>query len=127
MRNMSFMLTIPQMEAQIKDVTRRIGWWYLLNKNLQAEEEIVMAAQKVQGLKKGEKIQPIHPIRILSARAEPLSLLIDDLEYGYSETLREGFSHLHPWQFVEMFCDTHKGCTPETGVNRIHFEHLEMS
>lgn len=126
MRNMSFMLTIDQMESQKKDVTRRLGWWYLLEKDLQHTEELIMAVQKSQGLKKGDKIQRIHPIRILHARREPLSLLTEDLSYGYSELLREGFQDIHPRHFVEFFCETHKGCTPQTEVNRIEFGHVKI-
>jgi hypothetical protein len=121
MRNMSFMLTIAPMQDEIKDVTRRNGWWYLLKKDLQSTEEVIMAVEKCQGLKRGDKIVPIHPIQILSARAEQLCALTENLEYGYSEVIREGFPNLHPWQFVEMFCDTHKGVTPESEVNRIEF------
>ena len=115
MKNMSFMLTIPQMEDRTKDVTRRVAWW-----NLKAGDEL-MAVEKSQGLKNGEKVKPLYPIQILSARAEPLCLLTEDIDYGYAALLREGFPNMHPLEFVQFFCDTHH-CKPDVVVNRIEFK-----
>ena len=114
MKNMSFMLTLPQMEARVKSVTRRVGWWDL------EEDDVVMAVQKGMGLKKGEKVVPIYAIQILSARSEPLRKLIDNPVYGEKEVVLEGFPDMTPLDFVQFFCDTHK-CLPDKIVNRILF------
>jgi len=50
MKNMSFMLTKPQMRARTKTVTRRLGWWLL------KPGEIIMAVEKSRGRKKGNKL-----------------------------------------------------------------------
>jgi len=91
-----------------KQVTRRLGWW-----NLKAGDE-VMAIEKGQGLKKGEKIVRIYPIRILSARSEPLN------EITQAECVLEGFPDMTPAEFVEMFTN-HNKCDPMVKVNRIGF------
>lgn len=114
MRNISFMLTLPQMQAELKDVTRRVGWWKLQG------GEILMAVEKGMGLKKGEKVKHIYPIQIISVKHEPLTRLLQDDSYGWDEVIREGFPDMTPAQFVEFFCKSHK-CAPEKIVNRIHF------
>lgn len=50
MRNISFALTTPQFKSRSKDVTRRIGWWFL------KPGDVVMGVEKGMGLKKGEKV-----------------------------------------------------------------------
>jgi len=116
MRNISFMLTVPQMHAGTKDVTRRMGWW-----NLTAGQQI-RACEKCMGLKKGEKINVICVIEIISTRREKLRRMIDFPIYGWDECRREGFPGMSPNEFVLMFCSSHKGCTLDTEVNRIEFK-----
>ena len=118
--NMSFMLTTEQMRNKTKTVTRRLGWWNI------KPGTILVAIEKGQGLKKGEKIKVIGQIRVISARLERLSDLLDS-PYGFDEIKKEGFAG-HPqlgWphHFVTMFC-AHNKCLPEKVVNRIEFEHI---
>lgn len=108
-RGMSFMLTQQQMREEIKDVTRRLGWWFL------KPGDIVNAMEKCQGLKKGEKQVLIYPIQIISTRPEPL------FEITPEECVREGFPDLTPIEFVEMFCRANR-CVPTIEVNRIAFK-----
>lgn len=115
MANMSFMLTPHQFQDGSKDVTRRMGW-----KNIKIGAPHV-GILKGQGLKKGEKITRLGAFIPIKSRWEPLRRMIDEPEYGKSEVIREGFPNLSPQDFVKMFCKTHKGCTPETLVNRIQF------
>lgn len=112
MRNMSFMLTTPQMREETKDVTRRLGWWDL------KAGDVVMAVEKGMGLKKGEKVKKIYPIQIISAYPEPLHYITA------AEVVREGFPHFSIRDFITMFMKSHKGCKPETMVNRIEFRRL---
>lgn len=110
MRNMSFSITTKQMYAETKDVTRRLGWW-----NLKAGDT-VMAVEKGMGLKKGEKVKRIYPIEIVSVSREPLQYITA------AEVVREGFPELSIRGFMTMFMKSHKGCKPETMVNRIEFK-----
>jgi hypothetical protein len=122
MRHMSFSLTTEQVKNKTKTITRRLGW-----DNLKIGE-LVQAVEKAQGLKKGEKVKKIHVIRIVSTHPEPLRALTDNLDYGFTETAKEGFPEGHryfwPSVFVEFFCKTHKHCTPDTPINRIEFEYV---
>jgi hypothetical protein len=123
MRNMSFALTTDQIRAGTKTVTRRMGW-----RNLRPGA-LLQPVKKGMGLKPGEKIERLRgPIRITGVRFEPLRKMTDDGLYGVEECRREGFGQ-HPryqWpsEFVRFFCESHKGCTPDSIVTRIEFEYV---
>ena len=110
-RNMSFYMTTVQVRGRWKHVTRRLGW--LLAK----PGDIVNACVKCQGLKKGEKIEKICQIQIVSIRREPLYKIT---QY---DVAREGFPGKTVEWFIEMFCNANK-CTRSTIVTRIKFEYL---
>jgi len=114
MRNMSFSLTTPQMKAGTKTVTRRLGWSFL------KEGDLVMAVEKCQGLKKGEKVKKIGIIEILRIRCETL----DDITHG--DVVLEGFPEMTTEEFISMFCKANK-CDRSTLVNRIEFRHYAYS
>jgi len=110
-RNMSFMLTKDQVYKKEKTVTRRLGWKFL------KPGDVVIACEKCQGLKKGETIRRIYPIRIIGTEWIPL------MDIDQDDCIREGFPNMSPWEFVGMFC-REMNCTPSTEVNRIEFEYL---
>ena len=112
-RNMSFALTTGQVMRQEKDVTRRFGWWFL------KPGDIVNAVEKSMGLKKGEKVNVLARIRIVSVRAEPLNAITHD------DCRREGFPDFNPVDFVRMLT-AHYGCEETKTVNRIEFEYLPL-
>lgn len=116
-RYMSFALTTEQYKQQTKTVTRRVGWGFL------TRGYVLYGCEKAQGLKKGEKIVYLGTHKVVDTRWEPLQRMIDDPEYGRAEVIKEGFPHMTPAEFVEMFCRTHR-CLPQTAVNRIEFEYL---
>lgn len=124
-RNMSFALTTRQFRARSKTVTRRNGWLDL------RPGDILCGVEKSQGLKRGEQIVRLGRIRIIGVRREPLRRLTDDLTYGFAETSREGFIFTQadplawPSAFVDFFCRSHKGCTPETVITRIEYGYLD--
>lgn len=122
-RNMSFALTTKQVRERTKTVTRRMGWESL------RPGYAMQAVVKCQGLKKGEKVEPIAPIETVDVRREPLRRLTDDLDYGFAETTKEGFPEGHPlhWpsEFVAFFCKSHKGCTPDSIITRIEFKYAD--
>jgi len=124
MRNMSFALTTQQILAETKTVTRRLGWL-----NLKAGQQL-RPVRKCMGLRPGERIDVLRdPLTVISVRREPLRLMLDDLEYGFLECALEGFGghpdYRWPSGFVDMFCATHRGCTPETIITRIEFAYRE--
>ena len=119
MRHMSFMLTTPQMHARTKTVTRRVGWKHL------RPGDTLLAIEKGQGLKRGEKVKPIGQIRIVSVRQQQLSALIARPAYGAEEARKEGFPHMDGEQFLEFFLDNNPALLPRHMVTRIEFEHID--
>ena len=118
MRNMSFALTTPQVLAQTKDVTRRLGWLHL------KAGELFQPVEKGMGLKRGEKVRKLgNPVRVLSAEPQPLFQLLQLDQIGWLETRREGFPDMPPTDFIAFFCQTHKQCWPSTTVTRIEFSY----
>lgn len=122
MRNISFMLTKDQIVNRSKTVTRRLGWWKL------KPGDVIRGVEKGMGLKAGEKVKPLATVRVVSVRPEPLKAMTDDADYGFIECELEGFGEhatlKFPSEFVSFFCNSHRGCTPETVINRIEFEYL---
>jgi hypothetical protein len=112
-RNMSFSITTEQVRRREKTVTRRLGWWNL------EPGEIVNAIEKGMGLKKGEKVKKLATIEVRMATAVRLDSMTK------RECILEGFPDMRPRDFVRMFCETHKGCTPKTFVNRIMFNYVD--
>ncbi len=112
MRNMSFALTTPQILARTKTVTRRTGWTFL------KPGDRIQAVEKGMGLKKGETVRRLAVLRVESVTRETLAEGLDR-----SDVMREGFPEMLPREFIDMFCRTHKGCTPDTVVTRIAFSY----
>lgn len=111
MRNISFAMTLEPFMRGEKTVTRRLGW-----KDLQPGDRL-MAVMKSQGLKKGEKIQKLDEIEVLSVRRERLDQ-IDSLDVA-----REGYPGMLAWEFVMKFCDA-MGCGGSAHVTRIEFRRI---
>ena len=61
-RNMSFAMTTPQIRARTKTVTRRFSWWFL------KPGDVLWAAEKCMGFQKGEKIQRLCRIKVVSVK-----------------------------------------------------------
>jgi len=110
-RNMSFMLTTNQIRARTKDVTRRLGWWFL------KPGDVLNACEKCQGLKKGEKIKRICQIQVVSTSPEPLDSI------SQTDCNREGFPQLMSFEFTTMFVREMK-CSRSEIVNRIEFKYI---
>lgn len=111
-RNISFAMTTEQVKAQTKDVTRRFGWWFL------KEGDVLNCVEKSMGLQRGEKINHLCKIRIVSTRKEPLNAITQD------DVIREGFPDWTPKQFIQMLVDHYK-IDPSKECNRIEFEYLD--
>lgn len=116
---MPFSLTTAQIDARTKTVTRRLGWLRL------KEGDAVCAVDRCMGLRKGQTVRRLAVLRIDTIVREPLRRMLDEPDYGQQECLREGFgpgtSCPGPSEFVDFFCRSHMGCTPETTITRIAF------
>ena len=110
MRNISYMLTTKQFLSNEKTVTRRNGWLFLVGKT----GVHLMAVEKGQGLKKGEKVNRLGEIVILDARREPLIEIFNNPD----DCRREGFPELTPGQFVRFYCQ-HNGGHADQEITRI--------
>ncbi len=109
---MSFAATKPQFLDYSKDVTRRGGWEFL------KPGQIVMAIEKGQGLKKGEKQKTLGAIEILEVTRERLNWITQ------AEVEREGFPNWGRREFIEMYCRMNR-VKPTTVVTRIRFRRLD--
>lgn len=112
------MHTVPQILAGTKSETRRLGW-----KNVK-QGELLQAIVKGQGLKKGETVQKLRVIRVACTWREKLRYITDFPKIGKHIVGREGFPGMAPVEFVDFFCRSHKGCTPETEVTVISFDYV---
>lgn len=110
-RLMSVSLTEQQVRARTKTVTRRMGWLML------KPGDRLTLCKKVMGRKKGEPLERITDVEVVDVRRERLDAITPD------EVVAEGFPGDSPDGFVEFFCDTHKGCTPESEVTRIEWRY----
>lgn len=110
-RNMSFMLTTEQIKNRSKTVTRRLGWWFL------KPGDVLNACEKCQGLKKGEKINKLCQIIVVSTQKVPLDKMT------HAECFREGFPDMVPSEFIQMFRREMK-CGMRAEVNRIEFRYI---
>ncbi|WP_433733518.1 hypothetical protein ACQP0C_15025 [Nocardia sp. CA-129566] len=111
-RLMSVSLTEDQVRARTKTVTRRVGWLMLRT------GDRLTLCRKVMGRKPGEPLVRIVDVEVVSVRREPLE------DIAPEDVVAEGFPEMTLLEFVEFFCATHKGCSPETEVTRIHWRYL---
>ena len=111
---MSFFLTPLQMRDRTKTVTRRSPhtWQHL------EPGDRILAVRKCQGLRKGERQEPLGVIEILSVRVEPLNAITDE------DVEREGFPGRTAEWFVRRYLDWNGKSDREMPVRRIAFRHL---
>jgi hypothetical protein len=112
-RLMSVALTEPQVRARSKTITRRLGWLML------KPGDRLTLCRKVMGRRRGEPLERITDVEVVSVRREPLHAITK------AEVALEGFPQMTPAEFVAFFCGTHKGCTPGTEITRIRWRYLE--
>jgi hypothetical protein len=115
---MAFSHTTRQILDGSKTVTRRTGWARL------APGDMILAVEKVRGLKKGEPVRPLALLRVTHVRTEPLSRLLTDARYAEDELPREGFPCWSRDEFVEMFVRVNRLKSPDAPVRRIEFEYV---
>lgn len=114
MRNMSFMLTTPQILNRTKTVTRRNGWRFL------RPDDLVQGVNKSQGLKKGEHPVKLEVLRVLTTVFEPLCYIRNRPD----DCVLEGFPEMTPDEFIRFYCK-HNKVNEWREVNRIHFAYVD--
>ena len=97
-RNISFSMSTAAVLDESKTVTRRLGWG-----NLKPGDRL-WGVKKAMGLKKGEHVERLKLIEVVSVRLEPL----DDMERlslaeQALEMKREGFPRMTVPEFISMF------------------------
>lgn len=119
---MSVAFTEAAVRARTKTVTRRKGWQFA-----KAGDRITLC-RKVMGRKKGEPLERIADVEIVSVRRERLDLMLTDLDYGFDETEREGMGDSpgrFPSHFVEHYFVNAQGMSPDDEVTRIEWRYLD--
>lgn len=111
---MSFAMTTKQVREETKDVTRRFGWGFL------KPGDRVWAVEKAMGLKKGEKINRLKMIEVISISRAPLNSITQD------DVRREGFPDWTPSMFVDMLVRNYR-CEPGALINRIEYRYVDPS
>jgi hypothetical protein len=109
---MSCAMTKDQVLAELKDVTRRLGWWFIKS------GDVLNLVNKTMGFKKGEHPVRYKTVRVKSSRPERLDAITQE------EVIREGFPNMTCAEFIKFFIEGHKGCKPETVINRIEWEYI---
>lgn len=113
-RNMSFSMTTEQVRNRTKTVTRRKGWDFL------KPGDVVNAVVKSMGLKKGEKVERICQIRVLSIRSERL------MHMDPMDCVREGFPEWSVYEFAEFITgETNWHESKRMKYNRIEFQYID--
>ena len=113
MRLMSVSLTEDAVRARRKTVTRRTGWWML-----RVGDELELC-RKVMGRRTGEPLVRICQVDVIGVRRERLCEITD------ADLIAEGFPEFDVEDFVRFFCETHKGCTPDTEITRIEWRYRQ--
>lgn len=111
-RYMSFQHTTDQIRNGTKTVTRRNGWWNL------KPGTVINACVKSQGLRKGEKVQVIRQIEIVSTQEIRLGNITQ------ADVAAEGFPFWTPETFVNFFIAKHKHVDEDSILNRIEFKYI---
>jgi hypothetical protein len=110
---MAVSLTEPQVRQRAKTVTRRVGW-----RMLRPGDRLTLC-RKVMGRRRGEPLERIATVTVVSVRREPLDAITA------ADVTAEGFPQMTPAEFVSFFCATHRGCRPGTLVTRIEWAYLD--
>ena len=117
-RLMSVAFTEQAVRDRTKTVTRRKGWLFL------KPGDRLTLCRKVMGRKKGEPLERICDVEIVSVRREPLNTLRD---YGNprAELAREGFPDLDVSTFMQRYFVDAQGIGPHDQVTRIEWCYLD--
>jgi hypothetical protein len=74
--------------------------------------------RKVMGRRAGEPLERITDVEVISVRREPLDAIT------LADVFAEGFPSMTRAEFVQFFCDSHRGCERGSEVTRIEWRYL---
>ena len=111
MRVISFSETTEQIRSRTKTVTRRAGWLKL------KPGDRLRAVVKAMGLKKGEHVEDLALIEVVSVRREPVCAITRE------DVVLEGFPEWWPLDFIDLYCRIN-GCDADAECTRIEFRYL---
>lgn len=114
-RRMSCSLTTDAVRQRTKTVTRRHvdTWW-----DLSIGDRLTLV-EKAMGLPKGAR-------QVVLAEVEVVDVAVCQLRVRFpGDAAAEGFPEWSWDEFVEFFCRTHRGVTPESLVRRIEWRYLD--
>lgn len=123
-RLMSVAFTEQAVRERAKTVTRRKGWMFA------KPGDRLTLCRKVMGRKSGDPLVRICDVEVVSVRREPLRAMLDDLDYGFAETEREGMhvqdaAAIFPSVFVERYFERAQGMSSDDEVTRIEWRYLD--
>lgn len=105
---MSVALTTQAVRDRIKTQTRRDGWL-----RLRAGDQLALCP-KYRGVRRADR-ELITIVDVVGVRREPLEAI------SPADVAAEGFPDLTPAEFVEFFCNTHRGVQPSSEITRIEW------
>jgi hypothetical protein len=110
---MSVALTADAVIERRKTVTRRDGWWYL------KPGDRLTLCRKVQGRRKGEPLDRLAVVEVVSKRREQL------FEITPEDVAAEGFPDWTPEQFIDFYINSVRGAYPRMWLTRIEWRYLD--
>lgn len=128
-RLMSVAHTEQAVIEQLKDVTRRLGWWTDKNgRRLLLPGDRLQLCRKVMGRRDGEPLVRLAVVEVVDVRRERLNEITED------DIDREGVEpHVYlpaslvaaprKYWWISWFCRT-MGCTSTTEITRIEWRYL---
>lgn len=118
-RLMSVAFTEAAVRERRKTVTRRKGWQFL------KPGDRLTLCRKVMGRKKGEPLERIVDVEVVSVRREPLCAIAGDAsDLGAAELAREGFTDIDHIEFwLRYFAPQGIGLMDD--VTRIEWRYLD--
>jgi hypothetical protein len=115
-RLLSVALTVPQVVARQKTVTRRFGWQHI------KPGDRLTLVQKVMGRRPGEPLAKLAEVEVIDVRREALSAITS------LDVWREGFHLIEPGGTADMFVVWFAaacGCDQDVEVTRIEWRYLD--
>jgi hypothetical protein len=109
---MSVALTIDQVRAGTKTVTRRLGWRYL------KPGDRLQLCEKVRGRRAGEQLVRLRDVVVVAVDI----VRLDSIDQA--DVVAEGFPSWTPHEFIEFFCRTHPPANETTEVTRIEWRYV---
>lgn len=125
-RLMSVAFTEQAVRERRKTVTRRKGWLFL------KPGDRLTLCRKVMGRRKGEPLERIAEVEVVSVRREPLIAVagpyIEDRSTGgviWPELIAEGFPDIGPGEFMRRYFTEAQGMNSMDDVTRIEWRYID--